>query len=281
MARPRSGSEAAHIVLCPPDHYCVAYRIDPWMDPDDWSGHDASGAARARMEWQGLAETLHRLGVRLELVPPQPGVPDMVFTANSAVVLDRRVLLARFLHPQRRAEEPFLEAFFRDLMDRGLVDQVDRFPEGIRQEGAGDAHWDPARGLIWAGYGQRSDRTAADHMASYFGRRVEPLELVTEAYYHLDTCFCPLNGGEVLYFPPAFSADSRSRIREVVGTDDLLIEAEPGEARSFAVNAVNVGDALIMNACSQRLEAVLGERGYRVHRVPLSAFTESGTRCTR
>ena len=50
-----------------------------------------------------------------------PGLPDLVFTANAAVVLDRQALLARFRHPERQREEAHFEAAFRSLQAHGLL----------------------------------------------------------------------------------------------------------------------------------------------------------------
>ena len=44
---------------------------------------------------------------------PRHGLPDMVFAANSALVIDGVALLARFRHAQRAGEERFYEKWFR------------------------------------------------------------------------------------------------------------------------------------------------------------------------
>src|ERR1700693_2881553 len=104
----------ARFLMCPPDHYAVTYSINPWMDPTTWSRNDRALAKAARREWVALRRTLLGLGAQVELVPPGPDLPDLVFTANSAVVLDRKALLARFRHPERRREEAhFARAFHR------------------------------------------------------------------------------------------------------------------------------------------------------------------------
>src|SRR5260370_22786146 len=88
------------------------------MDPQSWARDDRAHAAGAR-EWAGLHRKLIELGGTVEHVPPVPGLPDLVFTANAAVVLDRQVLLARFRHPERRREGAHFEAAFRSLQARG------------------------------------------------------------------------------------------------------------------------------------------------------------------
>src|SRR5262249_43690300 len=149
----------ARILMCRPEHFAVSYAINPWMDPQSWA-RDALAHAAAAREWDGLHRKLLALGAAIELVAPAAGLPDLVFTANAAVVLDRQVLLARFRHPERQREEAHFEAAFRSLQAHGLVDAVRKLPDGLVLEGAGDCVWDATRQLFWLGYGPRSDATA-------------------------------------------------------------------------------------------------------------------------
>jgi N-dimethylarginine dimethylaminohydrolase len=112
-------------------------------------------------------------------------------------------------------------------------------------------------------------------VSAFFGRETTALELVSPRFYHLDVCFCPLSGGEIFYYPPAFSAASLAKIREVVAREDL-IEATDEDAARFNVNAVNINDRLVMASASPDLVARLAERGYRVSQVDLLPFIMSG-----
>jgi len=263
------------LLLTDPAHFEVSYAINPWMQPGTWAADPVGHRGAARRSFQALACALDAAGARLEVMHGKPGLPDMVFPANAAVVLDGAALVARFRHPERQGEEPHFLDHFRALRGRGLLDAVAQFPAGCFQEGAGDCIWDAVRGRFWAGYGQRSTRQAADEVAAFFGRAVTPLELVSPRFYHLDVCFCPLSGGEILYYPPAFSAASLAMIRDVVGPEGL-IEASDEDAARFNVNAVNIDDALVMASASPGLKARLAERGYRVFEVDLLPFILSG-----
>ena len=121
---------AARLLMCQPEHFGVLYTINPWMDPASWARQEQTRGASSKRQWDALYATLRGLGAAIELVPPVAGLPDLVFTANAAVVLDRRVLLARFRHTERQGEEAHYEAAFRALKGRGLVDQVTRLPQG-------------------------------------------------------------------------------------------------------------------------------------------------------
>ncbi|MCB1951428.1 MAG: amidinotransferase [Zoogloeaceae bacterium] len=265
----------AHILLVAPTHYEVRYAINPWMQPERWL-QDATGfGAQARRSFNALSEALRAAGCRLTVIDGEPGLPDMVFPANAGIVLDGRLLLARFRHAERQGEEaPFARAFAA-LRVAGVLDEVATLPEGVFQEGAGDCLWDATRGLFWVGWGQRSNQASVKAVADYFGQPVVPLELITERSYHLDVCFCPLAGGEILYYPPALSVDSLARVRERVPAEQR-IEATEDDLTHFSVNAVSVGRQLVMSRTTDRLRGVLTERGYQVREVDLSPFMMSG-----
>ena len=264
------------LLLTDPTHFEVSYTINPWMRPYTWAENPVGHLAAARHSFQSLAAALTAAGARLEIMPGVAGLPDMVFPANAAIVLDRLALLSRFRHPERQGEEQHFQAHFRVLMDRGFIlDEVAQIPPNCFQEGAGDCIWDSTRGRFWAGYGQRSTRQAAAEVSAFFGRETMALELVSPRFYHLDVCFCPLSGGEIFYYPPAFSAASLAKIHDVVAPEDL-IEATDEDAARFNVNAVNIDDRLVMASASPDLVARLAERGYRVSQVDLLPFIMSG-----
>src|SRR5690349_16939921 len=148
-------------LMCRPLHFAVTYSINPWMDPKAWADSGDALHATAARQWAGLHRTLTRHGALIEQVEPAPDLPDLVFTANAAVVLDGKALLARFRHPERQREQPVYAAGFRALAERGLIDDVVELSRGIALEGAGDCLWDRSRGLFWMGCGFRSDEAAA------------------------------------------------------------------------------------------------------------------------
>jgi N-dimethylarginine dimethylaminohydrolase len=265
----------ARFLMCAPDHFGVAYKINPWMDPNSWGRSDRALAAASRAEWAAFHHALVELGAEISLVPPAPGVPDLVFTANAAVVLDGVVLLARFRHPQRQREEAHFEAAFRSLQGRGLIDAVRMLPAGLVLEGAGDCVWDETRNLFWIGFGPRSDAASQAVVEDVFGVPAIALELIDPRFYHMDTALCPLPGGEVVFVPGAFTPRGQAVIRDrVAATQRIEIGAE--DACQLAANAVCIGNTLVMSGCSERLRADLGERGYRVVTSPLQSFLRSG-----
>jgi N-dimethylarginine dimethylaminohydrolase len=270
-----SSASRPRFLMCRPRHFAVSYRINPWMDPAAWADSGEALALAAEREWSAYHRVLAANGAVIELLPPQPELPDLVFTANAAVVLDRRALLARFRHPERRREEPHFAAAFRALQGRGLLDTVAELPPGLALEGAGDCIWDAARGLLWMGCGPRSDAAAARAVEDYFGVRCIALELVNPSYYHLDTAFCALATGDVIYYPRAFSPQGLARIRAEVAPAHR-IEISGADAAKLAANAVCFGRTLVLSSCGAALRRKLTRRGYRVVETPLPAFLRSG-----
>lgn len=265
----------AHFLMCRPEHFGVNYAINPWMDPASWARQREPLVDSAQREWTALYRALAKRGATIELVPPAPNLPDLVFTANSAVVLDRKVLLARFRPAERRGEEAHFAAAFEALHARGIVDTVGAMPGNIMLEGAGDCVWDDTRRLFWMGYGQRSDRAASATVGEVFGVERISLELKDPRFYHLDTALCCLAGGEVMFVPDAFAPKSLAALKECV-EPSARIEVGLEDACRLAANAVCIGDTIVVSGCGVRLKSELAGRGYRVVASPLPSFLRSG-----
>lgn len=250
-----------HILMCPPDHYGIEYEINPWMSRGRPADRHLAG-----LQWKDLVRILTEVGAKVSLLTPVEGLPDLVFTANAALIHGRRAILSHFRHPQRQGEEPVSAAW---LEAAGLT--VERLPEDRFFEGAGDALY--CGETLVAGYRIRSDVYSAQLVGEMTGSRVIPLELVDGHYYHLDTCFCPLAPGEAIWFPGAFDDYGRRVLPELVPS---LIEVAAEEARSFACNAVVVGRTVVTNTGCPQLHRDLQDRGYMPIETPLSEFVKAG-----
>ncbi len=262
-------------LMCPPRHFAVTYSINPWMNPQSWADGGAALLAAAERQWAGLRDAVAAAGAAIETLEPAAGLPDLVFTANAAVVLDRKAVLARFRHSERQDEEPLFAAAFRALRARGLIDEIVELPAGITLEGAGDCIWDPGRSLFWMGSGFRSDAAAGDILQQHLGVRCVALGLADPSFYHLDTAFCALPCGGVIYYPAAFTSAALTAIHEHVAPADRIALGRDDAAR-FAANAVCLGRTILLSSCSETLRRTLGDRGYAVVETPLHAFLRSG-----
>ena len=250
-----------HLLMCPADHYGIEYEINPWM-----SRSRGADRARAEAQWKALHALLIEAGATVSLLEPVAGLPDMVFTANAALVHRETAYLSRFRHEVRRGETPFVERWFQA---HGFA--IEAPPEGLFFEGAGDALF--CGETLFAGYRIRSDVKSHQWVARRVGCRVLPLELVSPYFYHLDTCFCPLSPGEAIYFPGAFDEYAR---RVIEGNVATLVPVEEDEARRFACNAVVVGKTVVLNSGCPRLEERLAARGYTPRSTELDEFLKSG-----
>jgi len=160
------------LLLTDPAHFGVTYTINPWMQPCAWAQDPVGHLAAARRSFQSLVSALTAAGARLEVMQGVAGLPDMVFPANAAVVLDHLALLARFRHPERQGEEQHFQKCFHALMKRGLLDEVAQFPPDCFQEGAGDCIWTlPAAGSGPAMVNARHARRYPRSRPSLAGKR--------------------------------------------------------------------------------------------------------------
>ncbi|MCT7991643.1 TIGR00300 family protein [Laspinema olomoucense] len=253
------------ILMCPPNHYDVDYVINPWME----GNIHKSSRERATEQWHKLFHIIKEHAL-VELVDPQPGWPDMVFTANAGLVLGKKVVLSRFFHKERQGEEPYFKQWFEA---QGYT--VYELPKDLPFEGAGDALLDREGRWLWAGYGFRSELDSHSYIAKWLDIQVISLQLADERFYHLDTCFCPLNRGYLLYYPPAFDFYS-NRIIEMRVPPEKRIAIGEADAVNFACNAVNVEDKVIMNKVSDDLKQRLKDAGFEVFETTLSEFLKAG-----
>lgn len=263
------------LLMCSPQHFAVSYSINPWMDPKAWADGGRMLHAAASKQWDGLHRSLLSAGAAVEVVEPEPGLPDLVFTANAAVVLDGKALLARFRHPERQREQPIFAEAFHALAARSLVHTVAELPKGVVLEGAGDCLWDRHRKQFWMGCGFRSDASAQAAVERCFGVRCVALELANPSFYHLDTAFCPLPCGAVIYYPGAFTPAALQLIEEQVAPDQR-IALDRADADRFAANAVAFGNVVVMSSASEALRGEIAARGYVLVTTPLDAFQKSG-----
>ncbi len=251
--------------MCPPTKFGVTYDINPWMTHN--VGVQTPEAAR---QWDRLVEILQCAGdVTIELVDAPSGVPDMVFTANAALVSGGLAIVSSFRHPQRRREQ---NAYRSWLAKAGFATT---YLQQTFFEGAGDALFDRVRPILYAGYGWRSERTAATQICEMLGIRTVPLLLVDERFYHLDTALCALRSGHVMAFMDAFSPHAQTLLRRAI-EPEYLIEVSVTDALNFACNAVEIGDAIVLHAASPNLRARLHDAGYRIFATDLSDFHKAG-----
>ncbi|MFJ1756944.1 dimethylargininase [Kitasatospora sp. NPDC088134] len=239
----RRAARRRRYLLCPPEHFAVEYAINPWMDP----GCPVDRRAALR-QWAGLADVLRGLGHGVELLAPEPGLPDTVFTANGATVVAGRVLVARFRHPQRAGESAAHRRWFTAARFREVRTAVEV------NEGEGDLLVAGPRLLAASGF--RTTPAAHREAERVLGLPVVTLQLTDPRYYHLDTALAVLDESTVMYFPDAFTPATRRLLRRLY-LDALLADAR--DAAAFGLNAVSDGQHVVLpdgaRALADRLRA--------------------------
>jgi N-dimethylarginine dimethylaminohydrolase len=257
-----------HYLMCRPSYYTVSYEINPWMDlsvPVD--------TPRAVAQWERLRDVYLDLGHRVEEIEPEPGLPDMVYAANGATVVDGIAYEAQFRYPERAAEGP---AYLKWFADNGYLTKR---AEHVN-EGEGDLLTCGSR--VLAGYGPRTDVAAHAEAAQLWGREVVSLELVDPRFYHLDTALTVLRGNDgttpdddvdVAYLPSAFSPEAQERLRTLF--PDALVATEE-DAAVLGLNAVSDGEHVVHAPAATHFAGALRERGYEPIAVDTSELLRGG-----
>jgi len=247
-------------LMCPPTHFNVTYSINPWMNPNK-----SVDPALALAQWKLLRDHYLNLGHTVELIEPMPGLPDMVFAANGATVIDGRTMIAKFRHSERAAEAPAYADWFSS---RGYIEIGQ--PELIN-EGEGDYLFDGR--FILAGSGFRTDRSSHGELQEFFGRPVISLTLIDPRFYHLDTAMAVLDDGEVMYYPEAFSDGSRQVLEQLYPD---AITADDADAEAFGLYAVSDGRHVLLPQSATGLIRRLSARGYEPIGIDVSELHKSG-----
>jgi N-dimethylarginine dimethylaminohydrolase len=251
---------ARRYLMCPPTHFAVVYSINPWMDVDR-----PTDARRALRQWRRIRDAYIRAGHDVVVVEPVEGLPDMVFAANAALMIDGRVLGARFRYEERAGEESAYLAWFRRL---GVAEVI---TASYVNEGEGD--YLPMGSMILAGSGFRTDPRAHGEVGEYFDRPVVDLELVDERFYHLDTALAVLSDDTIAYWPGAFSARSSGVLRELFPQAVIACEED---AVAFGLNACSDGGNVVMSSAATGLAAQFRERGFTPVLVATSELQKAG-----
>ncbi|MBD5786608.1 N-dimethylarginine dimethylaminohydrolase [Cellulosimicrobium terreum] len=258
-------SRARHYLMCRPTYFTVSYEINPWMDRSS-----PVDTPLAIAQWERLRDTFLDLGHTVETIDPVPGLPDMVYAANGATVVDGLVYSARFTHPERGPEGP---TYLKWFADHGYVTHL---AEHVN-EGEGDLL--TVGDVVLAGTGFRTDRAAHAEAAALWGREVVTLELVDPRFYHLDTAMIVLRGSDgspdtdIAWFPPAFSPAAQEILRDRFPDAHRASEED---AVVLGLNAVSDGRHVVLNPRAEHLAAALRERGYEPVGVDTSELLRGG-----
>jgi len=252
-------------LMCPPEWYGVDYVHNPWM-----AGNvHRSSRDLAFAQWKGIHNVLRGVA-DVRLLHPEPGSPDMVFLSHGALVHHGVAAISSFNHPERRAETTYLR---RWLVSQGFL--LWETPYGTAFEGEGDVTFNDTGNHLWAAHGVRTCKSAHHHVADAWHVRSTSLHLVDPRFYHLDTCFAPLYGGFLLYYPAAFDTASLAAIHAAYPAEKRIAVTE-ADATRMACCALNIGRAVFTGEISKELASQLFDAGFDVVQLELSEFIKGG-----
>lgn len=259
-----------NILLSPPNYFNVNYIINPWMK----NKVGTVDFNLANSQWNNLKSLISKLALTNFLFCEEPNLPDVVFTANAGILINDTFVNSCFNNVERKPESAIFAKYFNSIGKR-----VDNFfvENNIPFEGAGDALYSKKHNIYTVSYGFRTSKLAFNYLNKLFtkvGSDSIQVELVDDRFYHLDTCFCPLDNGSILIYLPAFSNESVLLLEQTYGND--LIPVSDIDAANFACNALSLGNYIILNECSDSLFLKLNSVGLTVIKSPTSEFMKSG-----
>ena len=227
-------------------------------------------SSNAKLQWEGLYQTILKTGVTIELIEPAEYLPDMVFTANAGLLYKNEVLVSNFRAEQRQEESVFFKKWFETngytIVNSKLATEQPYF------EGAGDALFLGEK--LIAAYGFRSNKEA--YQQKFFKDiNVTLCELIDPFFYHLDTCFCPLTADLAIWYSGAFSDTAKKQLEK----NCELINITQSEAMAFACNSVVLGNKIIMPMGCNNILNVLEKRGFTVYSCDMSEYIKAGGAC--
>jgi ornithine--oxo-acid transaminase len=248
--------------MCPPDHFGVAYEINPWMDKSNQPDPDL-----AKEQWSHLVSRLKEVGAHVEFLTPVSSLPDGVFTADTGLIDRSRFFMSRFRYAQRQPEAEQAANWFRSQNY-----EVVGLPLGAG-ESLESSDICPFGGIIVAGYGFRTTLSTHRAIARLLQNRVLSIEFIDPRLYHLDTSFCPLDDHRALVTPAAWSRRSCKLVERLV-PEPVVLELD--EAMTFCANSLVIGKTVIMPSCPPRIGRILERWGFTICITPVSEFLKAG-----
>src|SRR5690606_16793564 len=123
------------------------------------------------------------------------------------------------------------------------------------------------------GTGFRASEKAVPKLKKITGRKIIPLQLIKADFYHLDTCFLPLDNETAFYYPPAFSPASQQQLQTLI--PNLLAFTE-AEAYAFAANSFVIGKKILIAGPNQGFTQRLQNLGFEPIELDISEFIKAG-----
>jgi N-dimethylarginine dimethylaminohydrolase len=239
----------------------------------------------AMQEWEGLKSAYEEL-VKTQLldnvwvIEGAPGCEDMVFAANQSfpwLTEEGRkvVVMSKMFHESRKREVPYFEDFYKV---QGY--EIIHLHKTSNFEGMGDTIPHPGKRLLYGGYGHRSTQNAYEELTTVLKVPVVALQLPDPRFYHLDTCFVPLDENEVMLCREAFTEEGLSAISKLFEKVHIIPVDEA--SAYFSLNAHVLHDdatnrkVAFLHPGSKETVKLLRSLQFEVHEISTHEFMKSG-----
>ena len=273
--------EARKVLLCTPDHFDIVDVKNPYMNEQAGS----LDKVKSQIQWFDLKKTYKRLqekGILEEVVTINgvEGCEDMVFCANQTFPWtdnegNKTVIMSKMKHTSRQREVIHFENFFKKQRYK-----IAHLKKTNSFEGMGDAIPHFGKRLLYGGYGHRTDLGAYHEISELLQMPIVPLELPNPKFYHLDTCFLPLDQYNVMLCKEAFTNEGIKIIHSLFKNIFPVSEKEAG--KTFCLNAHVINDqmtgkkAAILQQGSVEAKKILKENGFEIIETDTSEYMKSG-----
>ncbi len=251
-------------LMCPPDYFDIEYVINPWMDTAN-----RVDQGLAREQWDNLVHTLRALGDEIEFIAPDPRCPDMTFSGDGGLVVDQNFVPSNFRVPERALEVSHYVEWFTE---RGY--EIAQIDPDIHFEGLGDVVFSGRRAVF--GFGVRSDRRSLDLLRGFVPDLdiLCEMRIVDDRFFHLAMALAFLDDDTVLYYPPAFDAESVARLKAALPR--VIAASDEDACGHFACNNLVIGNRVLIDGATPDLARALGAHGFEPVICPMSEFKKSG-----
>ena len=235
--------------------------------------------ARALAQHRGLQAALAQ-DLPVVCFPGDPAAPDGLFPNNVFATAPGRLLIARMRHPvrQREAERRDIRGFFTTAMGYAEVDLRER--PGVC-ELTGSVVVDRARGIAFAGLGERCDAEGAAALHETLGLRATLLFDLAPGEYHANVVMSVLAGRALVIAPSGFADPAVAEALAALYAPHVLV-LSPAQKAAFAGNCIALrGDRVrISQAGADALRpdqvATLAGAGFALAPVPLDEIEKAG-----
>jgi len=250
------------ILVCASDYFRIEYEINPWM-----SVNNNADKPEILIQYRKLIDTFSKAGINFHGIEPHPNFPDMVYTANYGFIDKKKFIRANFKYKERRGESDIAEKYFRYMGYK-----VYSLPDKIYYEGEGDLL--RSGDTYFLGWGKRTMKEALPYFKDILNGEVIDLELIDPYYYHLDTCFAPLNEQTAVINPKSFTPLGLEKIHKHF---KHIIETSEIDNQVLACNMViNGKNVVVGEGVSDAFKSKLGTFGYSVFETPMSQYIKGG-----